>query len=165
MWSKGNEQDAVLVRKGSNPRQSEQSKLSSTLSTTIRLFPSSQLSSKNKHRYIKSDASCSTEPGTAYSQATCPRFTGLDHWILDNMVEENTQKIVAFTLPTGNKQLYREILYLKNSFFLFTDTMNEALFSLNCLLNEFILQITFLQLVYTWLIIHVSEIHIHWTVL
>lgn len=100
------------------PRRSEHGKLSSTLSATICLFPSSQPFWKNKHHLAESDSRFSSKSDLAYSQVTCLRFTRLDHWMLDNMVDDpqaTIQKIIPSTLPSGiNKIIYSKFITQEN---------------------------------------------------
>lgn len=87
---KQTEWGAVLVRKGSNPTsvRAQQTIFHSVSYNLLVFFQPTVL--KKINITTKSHLSCSTKLDLAYSQVTCPIFTGLDHWMLDNTVEKNT---------------------------------------------------------------------------
>lgn len=89
---KQTERGAVPGRKGSNPTSVRaQQTLFHSVSYDLPIS-FHQLSSKNKHHYTKSNSNYITKSDLAYSQVTSPRFTGLDHCMPDNTVEESTHK-------------------------------------------------------------------------
>lgn len=105
--------------------------------------PKPQNPPHNKHCHTISDLSSNS----AHSQVTCPRFTRLDRWMLNNVVENTqatTQKIIhPHCLPEWAKTV-SQVCNSGNSFSSSPSTVSWTL-SLDFPLNQFILQIDLLQ--------------------